>query len=481
MKTQAFNPYLPSYEYIPDAEPRVFGDRVYIYGSHDRFNGKGFCELNYVCWSAPLDDLGSWRYEGEIYNKFQEPLCDGDHRALPAPDAIQGPDGRYYLYYAFDYFGVISVAVCDTPAGKYQFYGYVHHSDGTLLGRKEGDGTQFDPGIFVDDDGRVYLYSGFAPRRSFWEQLSLPVPAMSGGMVTELMPDMLTVKNGSRMLIPGVEDGSGTEFEGHEFFEASSMRKTGERYYLIYSSIKSHELCYAVSAYPDRDFSYGGTIVSNGDVGLDDRDEEEALNYTGNTHGSLVEINGQWYVFYHRQTNRHMYSRQGCAEKIRILADGSIPQVEMTSCGLNAGPLQGREKYEARIACNLLSREGSLQYAEGISVSEVHPYFTQDGEDRENHPDQHIANMTDGSIAGFKYFDLDFPARIGIRYRGKGTGAFCVSTDIGGVPLVRIEVNPAEAWTELWAEITAEVKGVYPLYIEYQGEGAVDLIGFEIQ
>ena len=32
-KKQGFNPYLPSCEYIPDAEPYVFDGRVYIYGS----------------------------------------------------------------------------------------------------------------------------------------------------------------------------------------------------------------------------------------------------------------------------------------------------------------------------------------------------------------------------------------------------------------------------------------------------------------
>ena len=37
MKQQAFNPYLPGWEYIPDGEPHIFGDRVYIYGSHDSF------------------------------------------------------------------------------------------------------------------------------------------------------------------------------------------------------------------------------------------------------------------------------------------------------------------------------------------------------------------------------------------------------------------------------------------------------------
>ena len=48
MANQVFNPYLPSYEYVPDGEPRVFGNRLYVFGSHDRFNGKAFCMNDYV-------------------------------------------------------------------------------------------------------------------------------------------------------------------------------------------------------------------------------------------------------------------------------------------------------------------------------------------------------------------------------------------------------------------------------------------------
>ena len=64
MKTTAVNPYLPFWEHVPDGEPHVFGDRVYIYGSHDRRNGTSFCEEDYVCWSASVDDPGKWTYEG---------------------------------------------------------------------------------------------------------------------------------------------------------------------------------------------------------------------------------------------------------------------------------------------------------------------------------------------------------------------------------------------------------------------------------
>lgn len=72
-RNQAFNPYLPSFEYVPDGEPHVFGERIYIFGSHDRFDGKGFCLNDYVSYSAPVDDLTDWRYEGVIYRKEQDP------------------------------------------------------------------------------------------------------------------------------------------------------------------------------------------------------------------------------------------------------------------------------------------------------------------------------------------------------------------------------------------------------------------------
>ena len=69
MNKQVFNPYLPSWEYIPDGEPHVFGDRVYLYGSHDMYSGWGYCLGDYVCYSASVYDLTDWRYEGVIYTK----------------------------------------------------------------------------------------------------------------------------------------------------------------------------------------------------------------------------------------------------------------------------------------------------------------------------------------------------------------------------------------------------------------------------
>ena len=103
------------------------------------------------------------------------------------------------------------------------------------------------------------------------------------------------------------------------FFEASSIRKEGKTYIFVYSSRHNHELCYATSQSPDRDFSYGGTLVSQGDIFLDSNlSEKHAANYLGNTHGGLLKLEDKWYVFYHRQTNRHSYSRQACARSFGV-------------------------------------------------------------------------------------------------------------------------------------------------------------------
>lgn len=171
-------------EYIPDGEPYVFGDRVYVYGSHDYFNGYVFCMGDYVCWSAPVDDLGNWRYEGVIYPKTADPLNPEGKMCLYAPDVTVGPDGRYYLYYVLDKVSVVSVAVCDAPAGKYEFYGYVHYEDGTRLGEKEGDEPQFDPGVLTEGDD-IYIYTGFCGKGD---------KSRTGAMATVLGADMLTIR-----------------------------------------------------------------------------------------------------------------------------------------------------------------------------------------------------------------------------------------------------------------------------------------------
>ena len=150
MKHPAMNPYLPLWEYVPDGEPCIWGDRLYVYGSHDVAGSTQFCEGDYVVWSAPLDDLGSWKYEGISYPYTATTASLEEGGNLAAPDCVQGPDGRYYLYYNRGKYDPCEVAVSDTPQGPFTYLCNVTFPDGTIPATK-----MFDPGVLVDDDGRI--------------------------------------------------------------------------------------------------------------------------------------------------------------------------------------------------------------------------------------------------------------------------------------------------------------------------------------
>ena len=470
MRGQAVNPYLPSWEYVPDGEPHLFEGRLYVFGSHDRFNGYAYCQNDYVCWSAPPEDLSDWRYEGVIYHRTDDPRnVDGDS-CLFAPDVARGPDGRYYLYYALDQESVISVAVSDSPAGTYRFYGYVRDKEGGILGERPGDEHQFDPGVLVDGD-RIWLYSGFC---------GIYNPKQEGPLVMELEPDMVTLAGEPKTLIPSAPYSQGTGFEGHGFFEASSMRKLNGRYYFIYSSEQKHELCYAVSKYPDRGFSYGGVIVSNCDAGIGSyKAPEFTTAYGGNNHGSLIEINGRLLIFYHRHTNGMNYCRQGCIEPVEMDGDGRIHQAELTTSGPNGGPLRGEGTYPAYPACNLFCREVSLLTAPpGSWMDARFPKITQEGRDGDENPG-YIANMRDGAVAGFKYFSCQGVREIAVSVRGRAEGVMEVLTALDGEPVGRIALKRSNEWKTYQGEVQIP-DGVQSLYFRYAGKGYVSLASFTL-
>ena len=484
MKKQVFNPFLPLGECIPDGEPHVFGDRVYLYGSHDKEGGETFCMLDYTVYSAPVDDLSDWRCEGVIYRADQDPDY-AERKFMYAPDVVRGNDGRYYLYYCMSgdfgvggYFGPISVAVCDTPAGQYEYLGFVRNKDGTPMKKY----VCFDPGA-INDDGVIRIYYGtqydFEEHEDFPNEELIKAEmdmfgksreeileyaekdSVMGAVMVTVEDDMLTVKDEPRHIIPyKVKD---TDFEAHPFFEASSIRKVGNKYYFIYSSQKNHELCYAVSDLPDRDFRFGGTIVSNGDVGLNGRKDGDRLNMTGTTHGSIENIGGQWYVFYHRLTHKSDYSRQACAERITVAEDGSIAQVEITSCGLNGGALKAEGPYPAVIACNITN--GHMPHGSNKIYGDSFPNCTNIGEDR------FIAEIGDGTVIGYKYFDFNGKVNFTVTARSAKGGSFGVSDEFGGAPKAVVEISSSEEWTEFSAALDMG-KGVSPLFLKFKGESA---------
>ncbi len=350
------NPYLPNWEYVPDGEPRVFGDRVYVYGSHDRVDSEAFCDYKLKVWSAPIDNLNEWVCHGDAFHT----RVDRDHTSdvdwtddlLFAPDVVE-KDGKYYLYaYIVNTKGC--VAVSDRPEGPFKLVSQYKYN----VEKHYDDGTFIDPGTLVDDDGRVYVYCGYL-----------------GSYMCELNPDnMYEMIDGTYQedIIPLDREKSCDEDPGG-FFEACSPRKVGDTYYMIYSPKIGSRLAYATSKSPTGPFEYRGYIVDNG------------VDYPGgNNHGSICNINGQWYIFYHRMTNGTMMSRRGCVERIEILPDGTIPTVEMTSLGFETA-LNPYRITQADTACVI---RGSGLITELNTFTRI------------------ITNITDQSVMGWKYYDF---------------------------------------------------------------------------
>lgn len=492
MKKTAVNPYLPFWETVPDGEPHVFGERVYIFGSHDKRNGMAFCEDDYAGWSAAVDNLGDWKYEGIIYKKAQDPINGAAYEGqmppyetspfdspkghcLYAPDVMQGADGRYYLYYALDFVNVISVAVSDTPAGQYEFYGYVTNEDGSL----PKGARFFDPGV-LRENGTNYLYYGFCPPQHFPGMDPAP---FEGAMMVKLADDMRTIITEPVCVANGVEAAKEPGYEAHPFFEASSIRRIGEWYYFVYSSLQGHELCYGMAKTPEGPFEFKGVIVSNGDIGY--QDNTLAVNYMGNNHGGLEVIHGQTYIFWHRHTHGTPFSRQGCADRVEILEDGTIPQIEITSCGLNDGPLPAKEMYGAYIACQVTPADcskvgmvpNSMPGEERPKLPDEMPYVTEeDWAEGEHGLRSFIANLKNGGVAGIKYLRFDGDERqVSLLVRGKGTIQILLDSQEGEViGSVKVDSN---AWTSYQTEI-CNTKGSRVVYFVVSS-GCLDFSEFE--
>ena len=303
------------------------------------------------------------------------------------------------------------------------------------------------------------------------EEILGTADSVMGPSMLVLEDDMLTVKEEAKHIIPYRV--KGTDFEEHPFYEAASIRKIGSKYYFIYSSLQNHELCYATSDYPDRNFAFGGVIVSNGDIGYRGRKEEDKLNMTGTTHGSIEKIGSDWYVFYHRLTHKSDYSRQACAEKIHINDDGSIEQVCITSCGLNGGPLKASGEYPAVIACILTN--GRMPHGSNSIYKESFPNVNNDENDR------FISEICDNTLIGYRYFEFDKTGKISLVARAydndspKGRIDVSVTDSADRTTVLgSIDICAGREWKSFNCEF-GEVSGVYTLHFIYHGIGRIDI------
>jgi beta-xylosidase len=309
IKVTSKNPAITTL-FTADPSAHVWEDgKVYIYASHDIDPARG-CDLmdRYHVFSS--EDMVNWVDEGEILRSDDVAWGRPEGGFMWAPDCAY-KNGTYYFYYPhpsgsnWNDSWKIGVATSQKPASGFSDQGYIAGLGGFSL---------IDPCVFVDEDGRAYMYYGGGSR-------------CEGG---ELNDDMMSMKDEMQEMV-GLED----------FHEATWVFKRAGLYYLTYADNldENNRMRYATSKHPLGPWTYRGIF----------------LEPTGcsTSHGSVTEFKGQWYLFYHNQDISGTGNlRSVCIDYLYFNEDGTIQTVVQTkegvkSVGVSPVPPPNQRTYSA--------------------------------------------------------------------------------------------------------------------------------------
>ena len=455
----AQNPYLPLWEHIPDGEPRVFEDpdnpgkfRAYIIGSHD-LTYTAYCGSDVRMWSAPVEDLSRWRDEGPIFTHF----VDGQWDTMFAPDLVEVRDREsgkktYYLYpHSRGGRRVSMVCKSDRPDGPFTPVNLEENGRDCL----PGSIIDFDPSVFIepvtnkkDPDYktgfRAYVFYGFQHSTAFELDPNTMYSLRPG---TEIHDFFIPASRSYGELL----DPEGTEYPSlykgqnpgdFNFFEASSIRQVGNKYVMVFSGYSGPDyglgstnsaLRYAYGDSPLGPWRSGGVLVdSRGVVPNEDGSALTTTNAAHNTHGSLQEINGQWYVFYHRPPRGFGNARQAMVAPVKVEWDEK-PVAKGGTVRITGYDAFAPDQVWTASAADGSRYTGAEVTSEGFQIYGLPPYawysagyaaymtgndWLQDNFDVWNNG-MDLAGITNGGVIGFKYFGFG-----GLERDSKGVKAF---------------------------------------------------------
>ena len=458
----AQNPYLPLWEHLPDGEPRVFEDpdqpgkfRAYIIGSHD-VTYTAYCGPDIRMWSAPVEDLSQWRNEGPIFTWFVQ----GQWDTMFAPDLVETVDkatGKktYWLYpHSRGWRRVAMVCKSDRPNGPFVPVNLTE--DGTQC--LPGSLIDFDPSVFIEpvtnkkdkdfDKGyRAYVFYGFQHSTACELDQNTMYSKREG---TKLIDPFIPASSHDGKLLDKEGSVYKALYEGQNpldfnFFEASSIRQVGNKYVMVFSGYSGKEyglgntnsaLRYAFGDSPLGPWRSGGVLVdSRGVVLNEDGSKLIETNAAHNTHGSLQEINGQWYVFYHRPPRGFGNARQPMVAPVKITWDKK-PVAKGGVVKITAYDPYAKDNVWTAKASDGNEYTGAEVTSEGFQIFGLPPYnyysaglacfmygpnsgqYMQDNHDVWNNS-MDLAGIQNGGIIGFKYFGFG-----GLAQDTKGCKAF---------------------------------------------------------
>ena len=281
MAATAQKPILP--DFYSDPAVRVFDNTVWLYPTHDVPGDNSKDNLHdWHCFSST--DMEHWKDNGIMFTLKD---ISWENKKAYAADIIRYKK-KYYFYFTANY--QIGVAVSSQPDK-----GFKDALGKPLLQTNEGNTKTMDPCIFIDDDGKRYLYYG---------QNKLCVVKLKANMIEK--------------------DGDVKSLNVTNYHEGIYVHKRGNLYYLTYPSEKGDKVAnlleYSIGKSPLGPFEYKGVIMDN---------------RSRNVHHSIIKIKNKWYIFYHVQSVSPSL-RRVCVDYLEYNKDGTIKPIVMTAEGVTA-------------------------------------------------------------------------------------------------------------------------------------------------
>ncbi len=414
-------------QFSADPSARVFGDKVYLFPSHDILasEGKGrvgwFCMEDYHVFSS--SNLTDWTDHGMIVSQNTTPWVKADSYSMWAPDCIER-NGKYYMYFpstSKESNGfTVGVAVASKPEGPYV-------PEATPIKGVRG----IDPNVFIDKDGQAYL---------FWSQGNI--------FGAKLKPNMLELDGEPKVL--GELPTKGLK-EGPYLFERNGT------YYLTYPHVedKIERLEYATGSSPLGPFKFTGVIMDESPVGC------------WTNHHSIIQFKNQWYLFYHSNDYSPKFdkARSVRADSLSFNADGTIKKVIPTFRGIGVSSAKTQlqiDRYSAKSAA-------------GSSVDFIDTLNRFQG----------WKILLEQPNAWMQYNTVDFGSKAKtLQVKAQSaTGAtlvFRLNSATGPV-IAEVNVPKSNSWTVLKKTVTGAPAGVKNLVVQLKGGGKAeaDWVSFE--
>ncbi|MFD1874759.1 family 43 glycosylhydrolase [Hymenobacter bucti] len=420
----AQNPFITS-QFTADPTARVFGDRVYVYPSHDIRGKPGqgrpgwFCMEDYHVFSSA--NLTNWTDHGVIVTQNKVAWVKPDSYSMWAPECV-ARNGKYYFYFpstpkdstAGKGF-TVGVAVADAPTGPFV-------PQPTSIKGVRG----IDPNVLIDKDGQAYLY---------WSQGNI--------YAAKLRPDMLELA--SEPVTLGALPTAGLK-EGPYVFERQGT------YYLTYPHVanKTERLEYATSRSPLGPFEVKGVLMDESPTGC------------WTNHHSITQFKGQWYLFYHHNDLSPNFdkNRSVRVDSLFFNPDGSIRKVAPTLRGV--GLTDARQKIQVDRYSRLSTQGAAIAFLDTANKF------------------QGWKTLFTGRQGWVQYNGVDFgprpPRALTLRVAAAAGATLQVRLDQPTGPvLAQVVVPKSGQWRELRVPVAAGRPGRHTLYIASQTDAPSEL------